>query len=328
MDEELQAAAAAAEAVADAPPGDAVVDADEQAAGLGPAEPLDLDAMIEQARAAAEAETDDAAGDAADPPTTGQDAVTVAAPGSEAAPTPAVDPAPSTDYTKLIADLTERGFKVEPPAPPPDPFAELRNELAPFVGSERYEQLKAIALQELPAEPPSYDAATVEAHEAKVREVNAAKAELRQMDVNRRIHGTSYAWARQQLLNDAGAELAALPEKYAGTDPSRVQNPKSLTDAVDAVAEAVTSRLNAEWQAKYDARERYWAGKVRQAETDQSVARHRAVGSAPAATSVPGGRAAAVGPLSGLFDGKGMLTDAAIERAMRGELATLDLTRE
>lgn len=260
----------------------------------------------------------------ADPTATG--AATADAPSSA----PAVEAAPSADYTKIVADLQARGFKVEPPAPPPDPFAQLREELAPYVGNERYEQLKAIALQELPAEPPAYDSATVESHEAKVREVNAAKAELRQMDVNRRIHGSSYAWARQQVLNDAGAELASTADKY-GADPARVgaagTPPKSVLDAVDAVAEAVATRKDAEWQAKYEVRERYWQGKVRQAQADASVDRHRAIGTAPSASPPPG--AGAPARPSFLFDidpRTNLPTEASIQRAIRGEFAHVDLS--
>lgn len=278
------------------------------------------------AQAEAAAATEDGVTDAV-PTATGAAEATAAAPRSDAAP----EPAQATDYTKLVADLQARGFKVEPPAPPPDPFAELRNELAPYVGNERYEQLKAVALQELPAEPPAYDSATVEAHEAKVREVNAAKAELRQMDVNRRIHGSSYAWARQQVLNDAGAELASTADKY-GADPARVgaagTPPKSVIDAVDAVAEAVERRVASEWQAKYDAREKFWQGKVRQAQADASVDRHRAIGTAPQASPPPGGGAASR-PGASLFDldpRTGLPTEASIQRAIRGEFAHVDLS--
>ncbi len=250
------------------------------------------------------------------------------APGAEAAPKPMQA---QQDYTALIADLQARGFKVEPPAPPPDPFAELRNELAPYVGDERYEQLKQVALKPVPPEPAAYDQASLDAHEALVREVNDAKAELRQMDVNRRIHGASYAWARQKLLNDAGAELSGLAERYPGVDPARVgavpgQPPKSLSDAVDAVAEAVAAKLNADWQQKYEQRERYWQGKVRQAESDASVARHRALGGAPAATSVPGGRAASPGRLQIPIGPNGIADPAWIQAAIDGKFANLDLS--
>lgn len=275
-----------------------------------------IDQMIEEARVAAEAPSPD------DEPVAVADAMTeTPAPETATAEAPAPD-----DYSKTIADLQERGYKVEAPTPPPDPFETLRNDLAPYVGNERYEELKAVAFQSVPAEPPAYDADSIAAHEKLVNERNAAAAELRQMDVNRQIHGKSYAWARQQVLGDLSNELAGIPQKYAGVDPARVTAPKSMADAVDAVAEAVTTRLNTEWQAKYDQRERFWAGKVKQAEADQSVARHRAIGGAPAATTVPGGRVAG-SPLSGLFSEKGLPSDDVIERAKRGELATLDLDR-
>lgn len=337
MEDETQAAAAAV-AEQDAPADDIAAAAAEPAAqdGLPPlADDLsNVDAWLAASEAAINAEaasSEPAPADDADPTATG--GAVADAPSSAPAVADAAKPAePATDYTKLVADLQARGFKVEPPAPPPDPFAELRNELAPYVGNERYEQLKQVALQELPAEPPSYDAATLEAHEAKVREVNAAKAELRQMDVNRRIHGTSYAWARQQVLADAGAELSGMADKY-GADPARVgavpgQAPRSVADAVDAVAEAVASRVASEWQAKYDARERYWQGKVRQAQTDASVDRHRAIGTAPSASPPPGGGAPSRAGAS-LFDidpRTGLPTEASIQRAIRGEFAHVDLS--
>lgn len=341
MEDETQAAATTAvieqEAQSAALPVDAAVAASTDAtdAPIGPdglpelaPDYSNIDQWLVAAEAAINAEAaqteaaaaEDGTADAV-PPITGADEATAAAPRSESAPE-----APATDYTKVVADLQARGFKVEPPAPPPDPFAQLREELAPYVGNERYEQLKTVALQELPPEPASYDTATVEAHEAKVREVNAAKAELRQMDVNRRIHGSSYAWARQQVLNDAGAELAGMADKY-GADPTRVQTPKSVADAVDAVAEAVEKRVASEWQAKYDARERYWQGKVKQAQADASVDRHRAIGTAPSASPPPGG-GTSVRPAS-LFDidpRTNLPTEASIQRAIRGEFAHVDLS--
>lgn len=335
MEDETQAATAVVEApLTDA----AVASTDEQTTtaqavgqdGLPELAPdlSNVDAWLAASEAAINAEAARSESAVASDPTD-----TAASPEAAAVPSsgPAVDapPAaeqPAPDYTRMVADLQARGFKVEPPAPPPDPFAELRNELAPYVGNERYEQLQAVALQELPAEPAAYDAATVEAHEAKVREVNAAKAELKQMAVNRKIHGASYAWARQQVLADAGAELGGMADKY-GADPARVQSPKSVADAVDAVAEAVASRKDAEWQAKYDARERYWAGKVKQAQADASVDRHRAIGTAPAASPPPGG-AAPIRPGASLFelDSRGLPTEASIQRAIRGDFAHVDLS--
>lgn len=331
MEEEAQAAAADTAARPAPPVVDAVADA--PVAESFEARPdlelasdwSNIDQMIEEARAAAEAP----AATEEDLKVNGElapDAGNEVPPPGQSITAAATDIAP--DPTKTVEELRALGYTVEAPAPPPDPFETLRADLAPYVGNERYEQLKAVAFQPIPAEPPAYDAESVAAHEKLVSERNAAAAELRQMDVNRQIHGKSYAWARQQVLGELSNELSGLPQKYAGVDPARVLTPRSMADAVDAVAEAVTARLNAEWQAKYDQREKFWAGKVKQAEADSSLSRHRAIAGAPAATSVPGGRVAPSSPLSGLFGEKGLPSDDVIERAKRGELASLDLSRE
>lgn len=331
MEDETQAAVAVADAGQDAPPVDADAVVAEQASAVGPdglpALADDFSNAEEWLRAseaainAAAAQGEQDAESAADP------TATAASPEPAAVPSSAPEQAQAQpDFSKLIEDLQARGFKVEPPAPPPDPFEQLRQELAPFVGQERYEELKAVALKPVPAEPAAYDQATVEAHEALVREVNDAKAALAQMDEHRRVHATSYAWARQKVLADAGAELAGMADKY-GADRGRVSQPRSVEDAVDAVAEAVAARKDAEWQAKYDAREKFWQGKVRQAQADASVSRHRDIATAPS-PSVPGGAApASAGRLLFELDPRtGLPTEAAIQRAIRGEFAHVDLS--
>lgn len=285
-----------------------------------------IDALIEQARAAALAEAGEDAGE------------TAAAPARpEAAPTP--EPAqaetpPSTekpaepDYAAILADLAAKGYKVEAPPPPADPYETLVKELADELGTdEAYAETRRKALQFVPAEPASYDAESVARHEALVRERNEAAATLQRFDSARRLHARALAYARNRALADVGQAFSALPETYqlSPERARRVTEPQSATDAVAAVVEQVTERLEAAHAAKLAERERYWQGEVARARADRAASAVQQLGRAPQPASAPGGRPAGADPFAGLFDTRGGVSDDVIERAKRGELANLVL---
>lgn len=282
-----------------------------------------IDALIEQARQAAMAEV-------TEEPAPAEAATTVAdaAPAPEAA-TPAEHPKTAEpDYAALLADLQAKGYKVEAPAPPPDPYESLMSDLQAERGTdEAYAEAKQKALQFVPAEPAAYDAASVKAHEELVKERNEAAAKLQEYDRARRISDRSRAWARDWALGQVGQSFAQLPETYqlAPERAKRVTDPQSATDAVAAVVETVTERVNADWQQRYDARERYWQGEVARAKADASADGLARLGRAPQPNAPAGGKPAN-GPFSALFaDPKGMPPDDVIDRAKKGEFAGLDL---
>ena len=317
---------------AEAPPGAAAAPpADDPPVDLAAAvadDQSDIDRWIEDARAAvlAEAESAEQAEATAETP--------AAAPSTEP-PKPAETPAAEAprsqtdiDYERVVAEMVARGYKVEPPQPAPDPYHQLLAELVADRGTdEEYAAVKAKALAYVPAEPASYDAESVAAHEAAVRERNEAASKLQAYDLGRRVTDRALRFARDRTLGDLGAAFAALPATYdlPPERASRVTSPQTVTDAVSAIVETVTERLEAAHAAKLAERETYWQGEVARAKTDRSAENLRRMGSAPQATAVPGARATG-DPFAGLFDPKSGVSDDVIERAKRGELAGIDLS--
>ena len=268
-----------------------------------------------------------------------------AAPEAATEPAPAVEqpkvaaapapPAPQQqtqaeiDEASALAALQAKGYKVEAPAPPPDPYAALTARLAPFVGTaEEYAQTKAAALVPLPPEPTAFDAESIAAHEAAVKARNEAAAKLQRFDDARQTTDVAREWARQKVLGELGSALDGLPQTYAlpPEKASRVTTPTTMTDAVAAVVETVTDRLNAEWQAKLDAETRKWQGEVARAKADRSVAAHREMGAAPQPSSGPGGRKAGPASIWETVPGTNLPTEAAIQAAIRGDFASIDLS--
>lgn len=270
---------------------------------------------------------------AADPTATESEPAPAAAPVSAEAPKPTAAPPAQTqaeiDEAAALAALQAKGYKVEAPPPPPDPYAALTQQLAPYVGTpEEYAQVKAAALASVPAEPPAYDPDTLAAHEAAVKARNDAAARLQQMDAAREITDVSRQWARQRVLGELGSALETLPQQYGlpADKAARVTAPTTMTDAVAAVVEAVTDRLNADWQAKLDAEVKRLTGEVARAKADSSMAAHRQMGSAPQPSSGPGGRKAGPIDLYEVDPRTGLPTEAAIQAMIRGDFASIDLS--
>lgn len=320
MEEEITGQAAP-----EAPPGDGAAEVAAPVAEAPPAEaaPIDVtqlpdfsdpeatEAWITAAMNAPVAEDGETVAEAADPTATGEGSDTATAPHSEPAtetPLPA-----QPDYQAIIADLQARGFKVEAPAPPPDPYSALTAELAPLVGTpEEYAQAKALALTPIEDNDPDWN--------DKVTARDAAAARVKQFDQARQTTDLSKRWARQAVLGEIGASLDPVPGKY-GLSPeqaARVVTPTALTDAIDAVAEAV----NTSWQAKYDARERYWQGEVKRASTDRTAENVRRMGAAPQA----GGRQGAPAPPGPVWGNSALPDEAWIQKAISGQLGGVDLS--
>lgn len=326
-------------AAPEAPPGDGTAEAppapvaEAQPAAAAPIDvtqlpnfddPAATEAWIAASTAAtnAQAEGGETVVEAADPTPTAEAATIAAAPRSESAEQA------QPDYQAVIADLQARGFKVEAPAPPPDPYSALTAELAPIVGTpEAYAQAKAKATAPLPALPADSDPDwqdKMDAHQAAIAERNAASTQLHQFDAARQTTDLSKRWARQAVLGEIGASLDPIPGKY-GLNPeqaARVVTPTALTDAIDAVADAV----NASWQAKYDAREKYWEGRVKQAGTDRTAENVRRMGTAP---QVGGRQGAPAGP-GPVWDADpknpSLPSEAWIQKAISGQLSGIDLS--
>lgn len=332
MDEETTGQAAAPEA----PPGDTgavVATADppsfeaDYVAELSAADG-DIDAMLEAARKAVMAEADAVEETPADPPSGGTTAAAADVPVSDAAAPPPAEKTAEPDYAAIAAELAQRGYKVEAPAPPPDPYQQLIGELTSERGSdEQYAEARQQALAYVPAEPAAYDADSVSRHEAAIKQRNEAAARLQGYDQARRITDQAIRFGRDRALGQLGAAFAALPETYSlpAEHARRVTEPQSPTDAVAAIVETVTERINADWQAKYAALQTRMEGEVARARTGRLVGDVRAMGRAPQPATAPGGKPAS--PFSDLFASDGMPDDAMIERAKRGELTGLDLSR-
>ncbi len=274
-----------------------------------------LDAIIEAARAAAEADTGDE-----------PDVVTAAETPPPTVPVePPVVPKPSEpDYAAILADLQAKGYKVEAPAPPPDPYQQLVADLVTERGTDQeYAEVRRQATVKLAAEPTAYDAESVSQHETAVRARNEASDKLERMDQARRITDQAIRFGRDRALGEIGSAFSALPETYqlSPVRAQRVTAPQSATDAIAAIVEQVSER----YEAKLAEREKHWQGEVARASSDRSAAAVERMGRAPQATSVPGGKPA-TGPFSTLLDQQGRVTDDVIERAKRGELAGLNLT--
>jgi hypothetical protein len=243
------------------------------------------------------------------PPTASTDnaALTVNAPRSE----PATETPP--DYQKVLADLQAQGYKVEPPAPPPDPYSLLTAELAPLVGTrEEYAQAKTLALTPIEDTDPDWS--------EKVTARDAAAAQVRAFDTARQTTDLAKRWSRQAVLGEIGVALDPVPAKY-GLSPEqaqRVVQPTALTDAIDAVAEALTAKH----AAAMAERETYWQGRVKQASTDRSADAVRRMGAAPQAGSTPGRSAGPAAP----WGASSVPDEAWIQKAISGELAGVDLS--
>lgn len=259
-----------------------------------------------------------------EPPATTAPEPAAAAPSSASEPPP---PPPTPDYAAIAADLAAKGYKVEAPAPPPDPYQQLVADLVSERGTdEEYAQVRHAATVRLPAEPAAYDADSVSAHEAAVAARNAASDRLDRMDQARRITDRAIRFGRERSLGEIGAAFNAMPETYQLTPEraGRVVNPQSASDAVAAIVEQVTDRLNASWQAKLAAEAKIWEGKVAQARSDRSAAAVQRMGRAPQATSTPGGQPAPGAPIWAV-DQHGLPTEESIQRAIRGDFERVSL---
>lgn len=327
--EEITAGVMAAEP--EAPPGDAAAVETPVAVAEAPAPSIDVttlpnfddpaatEAWIAASTAAtnAQAEAEETVAEAPPPETTAEVVETAAAPLSEPEPKPAEQP----DYAAILADLQAKGFKVEPPAPPPDPYEALTAQLAPHVGTaEAYAAAKTLALTPVEDTDPEWG--------EKVAARDAAAAQVRAFDQSRQVTDLAQSWAQKRVMGQLGSALELVPTKY-GLDPARAQRvlqPTAMTDAIDAVAEAVTARTNAEWQAKYDARERYWEGKVKQAGTDRTAENVRRMGAAPQPGAASGARPAGPGPIWEADPTTGLPSEAWIQKAIHGQLAGVDLS--
>lgn len=235
-------------------------------------------------------------------------------------------PADDDEAAAYAAKLAERGYKVEAPAPPPDPLDTLQAELAPLVGQAAYDAHLMTLRRPLPPEPDSF-AEDDEPEVIAYREAKAARDEataaLERMDANRALANKVYAWARRQALTDHGEALAALPKRYQGIDPAAVANVDSLEPVFAAVEKAVEKRVAAEWQAKLDKMEAAHKRRLAAAEVDGVSRRHDQMAGAPAA-AIDGGRALGNGPFSiptKTIDGFTVADEDFIARAMRGEFA-------
>jgi hypothetical protein len=282
-------------------------------------------AAADAARINAEAAAEDS-GEA--PPATDEapQPVEAAAPPPTSEPTP---PPAQTDYERVVAEMVAKGYKVEPPAPPPDPYQQLLAELVAERGTdEEYASVKQAALAYVPAEPPTYDSESVAAHEAAVKARNEAAAKLQAYDQGRRITDRSLRFARDRALGDLGAAFSALPQTYdlPPERAARVTTPQTVTDAVSAIVETVTERLNAAKDAEIAALTKKFEGEVARAKSDRSAAAVERMGRAPQATSEPGGRQAGPGPLYETIPGTDLPTEAAIQRMIRGDFASVDLS--
>lgn len=327
--EEITAGVMAAEP--EAPPGDAAAVETPVAVAEAPAPSIDVttlpdfndpaatEAWIAASTAATNAQVEETVVEAADPTATEPVAETAAAPASAPADEP--KPVAQPDYAAILADLQAKGFKVEPPAPPPDPYEALTAQLAPHVGTpEAYAAAKTLALTPIEDTDPDW----IEKAAAR----DAAAAQVRAFDQSRQVTDVAQSWARQRVMGELGSALELVPTKYA-LDPARarrVLQPTAMTDAIDAVAEAVTARANAEWQAKYDARERYWEGKVKQAGTDRTAENVRRMGAAPQPGAASGARPAGPGPIWDADPTTGLPSEAWIQKAIHGQLAGVDLS--
>ncbi len=323
----------------EAPPGDAAVadavptgDFVPDHAGELKADFSNVDDLIAQFRAAAEAEVGTETTDA-EPPTEVVATTETPAPAAEAAPKPAEATPPEQPDPAIVAEyLKSQGFKVEPPAPAPTPFEALTSQFAPLTGTnEQYSEAKAKALAPLPPMPDEtltdqalYDQQR-QAYLAAVNERNQAAAQVNRYDLARQAADIAIPWAEQRQMGQLGSALSELPAKYDLTPEQarRVTQPTAMTDVVAAVAEAVQAKTAAEWQAKLDARETYWKGQVARAGADKNAENLRRMGAAPQAAPAPGAKVA--DPFMALFSERGMPSDAVIERALRGELANIDL---
>lgn len=277
-----------------------------------------IDALIEQARVAAEAEDPSFEGGAPDT-------------GPAAPPTPP-PPASDDDHTAAIEALKARGYEVSPPAPPPpppDPYADLNAQLAPLVGTaDAYRAARDAALAPLPPLPGDTDPdwqAKFDAHQQAVTARDQAAAELARYDHARQTAGIGRDWARQRVLGELGTALEGLAAVYGLTpeQAARVKTPQTMSDAVAAVVEA----RDALWQAKVDELTKHWEGQVKRATVDRTSQRLDALGRGPAPASPPAGRPAD-GTLAALLSGQARaedLSDEMIARAMRGELSRADL---
>ena len=195
--------------------------------------------------------------------------------------------------------------------------------------NEAYAEVRQKALQYVPAEPAAYDADSVARHEALVRERNEAAATLERFDQARRLHTKALTFARDRALADVGRSFSALPETYQ-LSPERAQRvlePQSATDAVAAVVETVTERLNADWQAKYEALEKRMTGEVARARADRTAENVQRMGRAPQPAAGPGGTPARGAPIWAVDPKTGLPTEESIQRAIRGDYEHVDLGR-
>lgn len=226
----------------------------------------------------------------------------------------------------LAARLAEKGYRVEAPAPPPDPMDALHAELAPLVGEAAYQAHLATLRRPLPPEPDSFaedDEPEVVAYREAKQARDAATAALERMDQNRTLANKVYAWARRQALADHGEALAALPKKYQGIDAAAVTNPDSLEPVFAAVEKAVEKRLVEAHKAEIAKLKAAHQRQLAAAEVDGVSRRHDQMAGAPAAV-IGGGRALGDGPFSiptKTVNGFTVADEDFIARAMRGEFA-------
>lgn len=306
-----------AESVPEAAPADALPDLKDDYSNIDEW----LAASERQVNAAAEAsESAEATPDS--PPVEGSDTAPAVATAAAPKPDAEVPPAPALTAEQIEA-AKAAGYTVEPPSPPPDPFVELTAALAPYIGQERYDQLKADALQIIDDTDPDWT--TKDAARTK------AAAELRQMDTMRHVASTQYRWMREQLAREDAGALESLIVKHPSIDRSPLDGKRGLAPIFDAHERAVTATVSAakdaEWQARYDARETYWKGQVARAKADKLVSDTGEVARAPQAGTPAGGRAAGPAPLYQTVPGTNLPTEAEIQRMIRGDFAGIDLSR-
>lgn len=274
------------------------------------------DAAREEREAAQAVLTDPPAGQSST--TTASAEATADAPPSSSASEP---PAPVLT-PEQIAAAQAAGYKIEPPAPPPDPFASLVAKLAPFIGDSAYEQARAEALVVIEDTDPEW----VEKDAKRTQAISRMRA----IEQNRQIANDTYAWARQQIAHEDASALADLVGRQPGIDRAVLDGRQGLgpiLKAAEAAAAASASAAkDAEWQAKYDARETYWKGEVARAKADKLVADTGEVARAPQAGAAPGARPGAAGPLYETIPGTNLPTEAAIQRMIRGDFANIDLS--
>lgn len=341
MEEEATGQAAAPEA----PPGEAEAPAPEASAAPPPIDPTQLpdfadsdatEAWIAAATAAtnAQAEAGEPAAEA-DPPSE-----TTAEESLPRGPSPAAEPAAAArsadaapgeakadepDPASVAEYLKSKGYKIEAPAPPPDPAQQLLAEVVEFAGTdEQYAAARAAADADIPPPPSDTDPAWQQKYDERneaISKRDAALADVRRMNTARTISAKAARIEWDRAMGRLGQAWATLPETY-GLSPERAKRVTEPANATDAVA-AIVEQVSATYEAKLAAQEKHWRGEVARAKGDRSAENVRRMGAAPQPAASTGGRAAMPAPAWGNTP---LPDEAWIQKAIAGDLAGVDLS--